>query len=165
MCKKKTSALKFRLFWIGALLALWWWVDHILKKEKKPLVESPAQITLPSEPHPVTISPKSQEILKEIIQENSVSNLEPQLPSDNEDDLQKIEGIGPKISSILKKAGINNFAKLGSLEPGQIKTILDQNNIRLAVPDTWPEQARMAARGSWQKLEELQSQLKGGRRL
>jgi predicted flap endonuclease-1-like 5' DNA nuclease len=58
------------------------------------------------------------------------------------DDLQRIEGIGPKISGLLQAAGI---------------TIAD--------PATWPEQARLAAAGRWDELEILQEELKGGRRV
>jgi hypothetical protein len=36
--------------------------------------------------------------------------------------------------------------------------------MRLAASESWPEQAALAAAGDWQKLKELQDQLKGGRR-
>ncbi len=84
------------------------------------------------------------------------------------DDLERIEGIGPKIASVLQAAGITTFAQLAATDVERIKQILEQANpnlLRLADPTTWPEQARLAAEGAWQALEKLQSELKGGRRV
>jgi predicted flap endonuclease-1-like 5' DNA nuclease len=80
------------------------------------------------------------------------------------DDLKRIEGIGPKISSILSDNGIATFAALAATDTGRLEEILDQAGINLAVPDTWPEQARLAAAGQWEELETLQENLKGGRK-
>jgi len=85
-------------------------------------------------------------------------------PASEPDDLQRIEGIGPKISRLLSEAGIASFADLASAEVSRLKTLLEEANIRLADPATWPEQARLAAAGRWEELSALQSRLKGGRR-
>ena len=80
------------------------------------------------------------------------------------DDLKKIEGIGPKISGILLEKGIKTFAQLAEADTEEIQAILDEANIRIANPSTWAEQAKLAADGSWDSLEKLQDELKGGRR-
>jgi predicted flap endonuclease-1-like 5' DNA nuclease len=83
------------------------------------------------------------------------------------DDLKLIEGIGPKISSVLKAAGVVTFAQLANTEVSQIQQILedaDPRLLRLAKPSTWPEQAGLAAAGDWEELEKLQGELTGGRR-
>ena len=80
------------------------------------------------------------------------------------DDLTIIEGIGPKINSILQAAGVNTFAQLAALEPQQIMAILTAGGIRLADATTWPEQAAMAARGEMERLHLFQKTLKGGRK-
>jgi predicted flap endonuclease-1-like 5' DNA nuclease len=80
------------------------------------------------------------------------------------DDLEKIEGIGPKIAGVLQAAGINSFAQLAANDPEQIEAILRQAGLRLSDASTWPEQARLAAAGDWQGFEELTRQLKAGRR-
>jgi len=80
------------------------------------------------------------------------------------DDLTLIEGIGPKINSILQAAGVNTFAQLAALEPQQIMAILTAGGIRLADATTWPEQAAMAARGEMERLHLFQKTLKGGRK-
>jgi hypothetical protein len=81
------------------------------------------------------------------------------------DDLKRIEGIGPKISNVLQDAGITTYAQLAATDVHRLRQILDESGIRLANPDTWPEQARLAAAGDWDALKRLQGQLKGGRRV
>lgn len=81
------------------------------------------------------------------------------------DDLRKIEGIGPKIASILNEAGIFTFAQLAEASVEQLNKIVREDaGITIAFPDTWPEQAALAAAGKWEELEALQDSLKGGRR-
>ena len=83
------------------------------------------------------------------------------------DDLKRIEGIGPKISSVLQAGGIATFAQLAKAEVGQLRHILEQADprlLRITDPTTWPKQAELAAQGAWAALEELQDRLQGGRR-
>jgi len=79
------------------------------------------------------------------------------------DDLAIIEGIGPKITSLLQTNGITTFAKLAETDVAQLQTILREANLRIADPTTWPEQARLAASGNWDELNALQGRLKAGR--
>jgi predicted flap endonuclease-1-like 5' DNA nuclease len=79
------------------------------------------------------------------------------------DDLEIIEGIGPKICAVLNEAGITTFAQLAAMTPEQIHELLHAQNLRLADPTTWPEQARLAAAGDEAGLKALQDKLKGGR--
>lgn len=81
------------------------------------------------------------------------------------DDLKIVEGIGPKIEGVLHNAGINTFAKLAEASISELEKIVREDaGIRIAFPDTWPEQAQLAANGKWAELEQLQEDLKGGRR-
>ena len=90
---------------------------------------------------------------------------EPQAPP-TPDDLTRIEGIGPKISTLLQAAGITTFGQLAAAEVSHLEQILEEADLAaLANPDTWPEQARLAAAGQWDALEALQSELKGGQRV
>jgi len=82
------------------------------------------------------------------------------------DDLKKIEGIGPKIASILIESGIDTFEKLAQADPQKISALLiEKGGKRYAMhdPSTWPKQAALAAAGKWDELSELQDKLKGGR--
>jgi predicted flap endonuclease-1-like 5' DNA nuclease len=85
-------------------------------------------------------------------------------PPAEADDLRKIDGIGPKISMVLKDAGILTFSRLANTDVMLLREILDEAGIRIADPQTWPEQANLAAKGDWEGLQALQSTLKGGRR-
>ena len=83
------------------------------------------------------------------------------------DDLKRIEGIGPKIASVLQAGGISTYAQLADSDPDQLRQILEESDprlIRIANPDTWPEQASLVAAGDTDGLEELKAALKGGRR-
>lgn len=84
-------------------------------------------------------------------------------PAALEDDLEIIEGIGPKIASVLKAAGITTFAQLADMDPDKIAELIHAGGIRLADPASWPEQARLAAAGDQAGLQALQDRLKGGR--
>ena len=81
------------------------------------------------------------------------------------DDLKLIEGIGPKISSLLNAAGIFTFAQLADTPVEALQGILDRAGLRLGDPATWPEQARLAAQGDMAGLQALQDSLKGGRKV
>ncbi len=78
------------------------------------------------------------------------------------DDLKKIEGIGPKIAETLVAAGIATFADLAKAKPAKISEIIEgvRGN---HIPDTWPQQAKLAADGKWDELKELQDKLDGGK--
>jgi predicted flap endonuclease-1-like 5' DNA nuclease len=62
-----------------------------------------------------------------------------------QDDLTIIVGIGPRVSSILRSAGITTFEKLAIAEESKLRDILEAENpslLRLTDPSTWSEQAR-----------------------
>lgn len=80
------------------------------------------------------------------------------------DDLTRIEGIGPKISSVLQAAGIRTFVQLAGTDVADLQQILDKEpRLRLADPGSWPQQADLAAHGDWEALQTLQDSLKAGR--
>jgi len=81
------------------------------------------------------------------------------------DDLKKIEGIGPKIASLLTDGGIETFEKLSKTDPEKIREILLAAGSRYKMhdPTTWPQQAELAAADKWDDLQVLQDNLKGGK--
>lgn len=81
-----------------------------------------------------------------------------------EDDLKRIEGIGPKVERILKEAGITNFDALSKAEPAEIQNVLNEAGLQMMNPEGWIEQAQLAAKGDWEGLQKLQDELEGGRR-
>ena len=82
----------------------------------------------------------------------------------SQDDLTKIDGIGPKVSSVLAAAGVRTYEQLADTPALALKDILMRSGNRISDPQTWPEQAALAAKGAWEKLKSLQAELKGGRR-
>ncbi len=80
------------------------------------------------------------------------------------DDLKKIEGIGPKVAGLLNENGITTYAQLADTPVEKLQQILDDAKLQMMHPGSWPEQAKLAAEGNWDALQELQDNLKGGRR-
>lgn len=89
---------------------------------------------------------------------------QPAAPAAQADDIEAIEGIGPKIAGVLREAGITTFAQLAAYDLSTLSEILQQANLRLADPTSWPEQAQLAADGKWDAFKALQDSLKAGRR-
>ncbi len=83
-----------------------------------------------------------------------------------ESDLKKIEGVGPKIESILKNSGIRTFRQLADTSIEELQKLLHAAGSRYKMhpPDSWPDQAALAANGQWKDLKELQDKLDGGRK-
>ncbi len=80
------------------------------------------------------------------------------------DDLTLVEGIGPKIATVLANNGITTFAQLAKTDPAAIEEMLKQSGGRfnMARPKTWPQQAQLAAAGDFDALKKLQDELHGG---
>ncbi len=81
------------------------------------------------------------------------------------DVLKKLEGIGPKVESILNEAGIKTFAELAKADVENLREVLATAKLQMMEPSGWIEQAKLAANGEWDALEKLQDELKGGRRV
>ncbi len=71
-----------------------------------------------------------------------------------EDNLQVIEGIGPKMNEVLIENGITSWSVLAGKNHGDLKAILDKygDKYRIIDPSDWPAQAALAARGDWDGL-------------
>lgn len=80
-------------------------------------------------------------------------------------DLERVEGIGPKIAELLIAHDILDLADLAETSVERLRTILGAagRRFRLADPGSWPEQARLGASGMWDALTEPQSRLRAGR--
>ncbi len=79
--------------------------------------------------------------------------------------LKIVEGIGPKIEQLLKDGGINNWQDLAEATLERLQEILTAAGERYRIhdPNTWSNQATLAAAGKWAELEKYQDELKGGR--
>lgn len=81
------------------------------------------------------------------------------------DDLTIIEGIGPKVVKVLKKAGIASFSDLAHAKAAEIQSALDAAGLQMMNPEGWIDQAKLAAKGDWEALEKMKGKLKGGRKV
>ncbi len=83
---------------------------------------------------------------------------------DGIDNLQLIEGIGPKINSVLINGWIKTFKELADVSESNITNILNKagKQFALANPKTWSEQASLAHNREWKELKEYQDFLDGG---
>lgn len=81
-----------------------------------------------------------------------------------EDNLRIVEGIGPKIESLLNADGINTWSELATSSTDRLQGILNRAGDRFKMhnPRTWAEQAGLARDGKWQELKDMQDHLMGG---
>ena len=82
------------------------------------------------------------------------------------DDLKIIEGIGPKIESILKKNKIDSWYKLSNTAAEDVTTMMLRDGgerYRIHDPGTWAQQSALAFEGKWEELKKLQDELDGGK--
>lgn len=144
----------------GVFLFMWllWWLWTRREEEQEvPAIELTEQ-AVPAEEPPLSEPERVERIATEE---------EPAEDLPAADDLKRIEGIGPKLSSVLGEAGIRTFAALADTDVDRLEQILEEADprlLRLAKPGTWPEQAALAAAGDWEALEALQHELKAGRK-
>ncbi len=84
---------------------------------------------------------------------------------DGADDLEIVEGIGPKIAGLLRADGITTFAQLTAAPVDKIKEILHNAGGTFAThdPTTWGAQAKLANEGKWDELKKWQDELNAGK--
>jgi predicted flap endonuclease-1-like 5' DNA nuclease len=144
-------------FWwginIGVLIAIgvWWWLDRQSKANSTVKVQ------------PLVLPPDDDEF--EAPGEQEATSRVVEAVVEEPDELQMIEGIGPRSAQTLLEAGILTFKTLAAMDPEAIHSVLREAGVRVPYPETWPEQATLAAAGNWDALKELQGSLKGGRRV
>lgn len=87
------------------------------------------------------------------------------VPAADGDDLERIEGIGPKTAAALRAAGVTTYDALAAT-PGQgLDSAVRAAGLRSsAALATWPAQARLLADGDQAGFEQLRIELLAGRR-
>ncbi len=80
------------------------------------------------------------------------------------DDIEIIEGIGPKIAAVLAAGGISTFAQLASAKADDMTAMLKASGGRfsLANPASWAEQAALLRDGKMAEFKKLTDELVGG---
>ncbi len=90
------------------------------------------------------------------------SNPYAKLKSNN---LQIVEGIGPKMESVLHENGVNSWSELSGKSEEDLRNILNKygDKYRIIDPSSWSAQASKAAAADWPGLITLQKSLDGGK--
>ncbi|MEE6262713.1 helix-hairpin-helix domain-containing protein [Plantactinospora sonchi] len=81
-----------------------------------------------------------------------------------DDDLERIEGIGPKMAAALRAAGIHTFGQLAQTDDDTRRTAIEAAGLSFA-PSlvTWGRQAQLLADGDEEGFDELTRRLVAGR--
>jgi predicted flap endonuclease-1-like 5' DNA nuclease len=171
------------IWWLvfGVLLGwlLSWWLNKLLGNNKDneqidnrdDFLRSSQQFTASPEPVPTSAytpvsQPDAAATVKFVSRPDMIRAAEAAgiSFSGKKNDLEIIEGIGPKIAMLLSDNGIDTFEKLSNASLDMLNSILAQggDNFRLANPSTWAQQGLLAAENKWQELKALQDSLDGG---
>lgn len=147
------SALACCIWWFLLGLLLGWLLNWFLSKWTRKDVTAPVAAYVAPAPAPVRAV--GADITAAALAGFSIKG---------NDDLPIIEGIGPKISELLKNNGVTTFDKLSRMSVTEISAILDSGGARfkLANPGSWAQQARLCHENRWTELKTLQDELYAG---
>lgn len=80
------------------------------------------------------------------------------------DELERIEGIGPKMAGALIKSGIRTYAQLAAADQESLRNAIEAEGLRFAPSIvTWSRQAQLLADGDEAGFEDLTRRLVAGR--
>jgi large subunit ribosomal protein L21 len=93
-----------------------------------------------------------------------VSAAAPKAGKAGKDDIEIIEGIGPKIAKVLADNGITTFAALAAANADDITAMLKASGGRFSLANTasWAEQAALLRDGKMEEFKKLTDELVGG---
>ena len=127
--------------------------DETKTDDKKSDKKEPKKVVSPSKTDQSKAEETAEKVEKKADKKDSKKN----------DDLTKIEGIGPKIAEVLAENGVDTFAKLADAKDKDtqemIKDVRGNHD-----SGTWNEQAALARDEKWDELEKMQDELDGGKK-
>ena len=134
---------------------------EITEKEESEKLEVTVEKTT-NQPNPL------DEVVKQaptVINPPVVDNLNIYTTYLKDNDLKIIEGVGPKIEDILNKEGYKNWTDIANSKVEDLKNIMHDAGPRYRIhnPATWNQQAKMALKGDWDNLIDLQKILSSKR--
>jgi predicted flap endonuclease-1-like 5' DNA nuclease len=170
------------IWWLvfGVLLGwlLSWWLNKLLGNKDNEQIDNRDDFSRPPQQFTTSPEPVSTPSYRPVSQPDAAATVKfvsrPDMIraadaagisfSGKKNDLEIIEGIGPKIAMLLSDNGVDTFEKLSNASLDKLNSILAQggDNFRLANPGTWAEQGLLAAENKWTELKALQDNLAGG---
>jgi predicted flap endonuclease-1-like 5' DNA nuclease len=142
------------------------WLRELQRQRSKPPTSTRTEIEMAQEPLPEPPEEAPLQVAKEPLPEPEKARapVEKVKGAGTEAaDFRRIEGIGPKVNQLLHEAGIRTYQQLADSSEEGLRGTLREANLYMINPETWPEQAQIAASGDWERLKALQEELKGGR--
>ena len=134
-----------------------------LNQEKAlPVADLPTEIVEEKTATPVEDKKEEATEVKTEEKAPEVKKEAPKAETSEKDDLTKVEGIGPKIAETLIASGVSTYADLAKIDAVAITDMI-KDVAGSHIPDTWPEQAKMAADGKWDELKKWQDEMDGGK--
>jgi predicted flap endonuclease-1-like 5' DNA nuclease len=83
---------------------------------------------------------------------------------ERDDELERIEGIGPKMAGALRQAGIRSFPQLADADEPRLRKAIEDAGLKFAPSLTnWSRQARLLADGDEDGFADLVRRLVAGR--
>ncbi|GAA1503426.1 hypothetical protein GCM10009827_015560 [Dactylosporangium maewongense] len=135
-------------------------VEPVQEPQPEPEPEPVAGIAPEPEPEPV-VAPEPEPVVEAEPEPVVAAVVVDDGPPD---DLQRIEGIGPKMSAALLAAGIRTYVKLAESDVDTLRTAIEAADLRFAPSIvTWARQARLLADGKEEEFKELTDWLIAGR--
>ena len=166
MAERFSSDLLFIVIVLLIAAILGFLIGYYLRK-RKDAAEDKSKDALKSDESEniLTASADTHEIIEKVNYETAVAEeiMEAEIGLN---DLQIIEGVGPKIEKLLRRNSIDTWKKLADGDAEVISEMLvaeGGDRYKMHDPTTWSKQALMAHEGKWKELKELQDELLGGR--
>ncbi|NJK79727.1 MAG: hypothetical protein HC876_04160 [Chloroflexaceae bacterium] len=121
--------------------------------------QQPASINEPAEPQPAQATVPADPIPTSIVDAAPTNEKREPRPKD----LQKVDGIGPKVATILIESDILDLNDLSAVSVEHLRSILEAAGARYKQldPALLIEQAALGAKGDWEGLKELQKSRRG----
>jgi predicted flap endonuclease-1-like 5' DNA nuclease len=135
--------------------------SQLLSTDKEPKIILKDSQSITSEPKSIDIASKDDNNTSKSIKKDNQSISDSTIPIISNDQLQILEGIGPKVEEILHNKGIKSFDQLARKSSSDIRIVLDEfgTKYRMLDPQPWIDQAVLAEKGDWDNLVIKQREL------
>jgi predicted flap endonuclease-1-like 5' DNA nuclease len=150
----------FDMWWVLAAFLLGWVSCYGFfrwTRELEPVIKLPLLRQLPSDPSSLNAETK----LAQFPEVDTAAALRAGFVLRDKTDLEVIEGVGPKICALLHESGYPTLEALSKATIHDLYKILHDAspNYKFVKPDTWAQQAQLAAQNKWYELKGLQDYL------
>lgn len=140
-------------------------IEEVELEVEQPIEEEITEVEEEETIHSIASSANNLQ-LDDDIEEEEAERVVP-APKPIKEDLEVIEGIGPKIAEVLNGVGITTYKDLATTPVYKIKDALVAAGPHYSMhdPSTWVEQGLLAAEGRMEELEKLKDELIAGRKV